>query len=98
MKAYKMEVWVTLICFILVGLIGGFASLFFVIFNEMFFEQVAVPEHLAHVFESFFVVKQTVMGFPLHFFLLITLSWIGATLIGVIWSLVIDRLEKTQRI
>jgi succinate dehydrogenase/fumarate reductase cytochrome b subunit len=97
MKDYKLEVRVTMICFILVAVTGGFLSAFFVIFNQFFFNEVAVPAHLAHALKSYFVVKTTVMGFPLHYLLLILLSWIGATLIGAIWSLVMDKIEDRQQ-
>jgi putative solute:sodium symporter small subunit len=40
----------------------------------------------------------TVLGFPLHYFLLIMLSWIGATIVGAIWCIVMDRLEEKQRV
>lgn len=98
MKAYKKEVRITAICFALVAVTGGFLSSFFVLFNQLFFDSVAVPERLAGVLTSFFVVKHTVMGFPLHYLLLILFSWLGATLIGAIWSLVMDKLEEEQRV
>ncbi len=100
MKAYKTEVWVTTICLILVSITGGFLSSVFVIIHETFFDKVATPAHLIqHFGESMFVVKQgmTVLGFPLHYFLLIMFSWIGVTLIGAIWCLVMDKLEEQQR-
>lgn len=99
-KNYKLEVRVTLICFIIVAIIGGFFSSFVVILNESFFDSVPTPEQLIPFYgESMFVVKEglTVMGFPLHYFLLIFLSWIGATIIGAIWCIVMDRLEEKQR-
>jgi uncharacterized membrane protein len=99
-KVYKIEVWVTAICFIIVALTGGFFSSFVVILNERFFDSVPTPEQLIpHYGESMFVVKEglTVLGFPLHYFLLIMLSWIGATIIGAIWCIVMDRLEDKQR-
>ncbi len=96
-KIYKTEVWVTAICFILVSVIGGFFSSFVVILNESFFDREAVPEHLAHAISTFFVPKMTVLGFPLHYFLLIVFSWIGVTVIGAIWCIVMDRLEIRQR-
>jgi len=96
-KIYKTEVRVTLICFILVAITGGFLSTFFVILKDLFFLEVPVPEQLAHALSSFFVVKSTVMGFPLHYFLLIVFSWIGVTIIGAYWCFVMDRLEEKQR-
>jgi len=99
MNLYKLETWVTNVCLILVCIIGGFLSSFFVIFNEMFFKRVPTPAALVqHYGETMFVVKQYVMGFPLHYLLLIVLSWIGVTLIGIIWCLVMDKLEEQQRI
>ncbi|MDW7740308.1 MAG: hypothetical protein SCJ97_09700 [Bacillota bacterium] len=99
-RSYKLEVWVTAICFIIVAITGGFFSSFVVILNERFFNQIPTPEQLVPFYgESMFVVKEgmTVMGFPLHYFLLIVLSWIGATVIGAIWCIVMDRLEEKQR-
>jgi len=99
-KGYRIEVWVTAICFIIVALTGGFFSSFVVILNERFFDSVPTPEQLIpHYGESMFVVKEnlTVMGFPLHYFLLIVFSWIGVTIIGAIWCLVMDRLELRQK-
>ena len=100
MKDYKLEVWVTAICFIIVALTGGFFSSFVVILNERFFDQIPTPEVLVqHYGESMYVVKEglTVLGFPLHYFLLIMFSWIGVTIIGAIWCLVMDRLEERQK-
>ncbi|MEW5785928.1 MAG: hypothetical protein AB1767_12790 [Bacillota bacterium] len=98
MKAYKLEIRVTTICLILVCLTGGFLSSFFVILNESFFSKVATPAHLVQYYgESMFVVQKYVMGFPLHYFLLIVFSWIGVSLIGAIWCLVMDKLEDQQR-
>ncbi len=99
-KIYKVEVWVTAICFIIVAVTGGFFSSFVVILNERFFSQVPTPEQLIPFYgESMFVVKEglTVLGFPLHYFLLIMLSWIGVTVVGAIWCIVMDRLEEKQR-
>lgn len=101
MKDYKLEVRVTLICFIIVAVIGGFFSSFIVILNERFFDKVPTPEALIQYYgESMFVAKEhlAVLGFPLHYFLLIMFSWIGVTIIGAIWCLVMDRLEERQRI
>lgn len=99
-KGYKIEVWVTAVCFLIVAVIGGFFSSVVVILNERFFDQVPTPEALVAAYgETMFVVKEhlSVLGFPLHYFLLIVLSWIGVTVIGVIWCLVMDRLEEQQR-
>jgi hypothetical protein len=99
-KIYKVEVWVTAICFIIVAITGGFFSSFVVILNERFFDRVPTPEQMVPFYgESMFVVKEglTVLGFPLHYFLLIMLSWIGVTVIGAIWCIVMDRLEEKQR-
>lgn len=105
MKAYKIEVWVTVICFIIVAVTGGFFSAFIVATYENFFDTVpATPEAIEIIgnpdLEYMFVVKEgmTVLGFPLHYFLLIFLSWIGATVVGAIWCLVMDRLEEQQGI
>ncbi len=100
MKDYKLEVRVTLICFIIVAIIGGFFSSFVVILNERFFDQVPTPEALVASYgETMFVVKEnlSVLGFPLHYFLLIMLSWIGVTIIGAIWCIIMDRLEERQK-
>ena len=70
------------------------------ILNERFFDKVPTPEQLVQYYgESMFVVKEglTVLGFPLHYFLLVMLSWIGVTAIGAIWCIVMDRLEEKQR-
>ena len=100
MKDYKLEVWVTTICFIIVAITGGFFSSFVVILNSVFFDQIEpVPEQFAAFYPNFFVIKEnlTVMGFPLHYFLLIMFSWIGVTIVGAIWCLVMDRLEERQK-
>lgn len=93
MKEYKLEVWMTAICFILVAITGGFLSAFFVLGNAAFFNEVFHPDLKRNIF----LVKSFVLGFPLHYFLLIVFSWIGATLIGAIWSLTMDKLEEKQR-
>ncbi len=95
-KYVRMEIWVTVLCLIVAATTGAFLSVFFIIFNNAFFDQVPPPEHLAHVFETMFVPKQTVLGYPLHFFLLIVLSWIGITIVAAIWSLVMDNVERKQ--
>ncbi len=100
MKDYKLEVWATVICFIIVAVIGGFFSSFVVILNEVFFTQVPTPEGLVEFYgETMFLIKEnlTVMGFPLHYFLLIMLSWIGVTIVGAIWCVIMDRIEERQR-
>ena len=100
LKDYKLEVRVTAICFTIVAIIGGFFSSFVIILNSVFFNQVPTPEALVAFYgESMFVIKEnlTVLGFPLHYFLLIVFSWIGVTIIGAIWCLVMDRLELRQK-
>ncbi len=100
MKDYKLEVRATLICFIIVAVIGGFFSSFVVILNELFFYQVPTPEQLVQFYgDTMFVVKEhlTVLGFPLHYFLLIMLSWIGVTIVGAIWCFIMDGIEARQR-
>lgn len=112
MRDYKIEVWVTAICFILVALTGGCLSVYFVIANETFFDATAPPpiEELTeklgpdiarslHESGTFFVGKpgKTILGFPSHYFWLLFFSWIGATIIGAVWSIVMDRLEARQR-
>lgn len=100
LKDYKLEVRVTLICFIIVAIIGGFFSSFVVILNQRFFDVVPTPEALVQFYgETMFVFKQNlaVMGFPLHYFLLIMFSWIGVTVVGAIWCIIMDRLEERQR-
>ncbi len=100
MKDYKIEVWATTICFIIVAFTGGFFSSFVVILNEVFFNSIPTPEGLVAFYgETMFVIKEnlTVMGFPLHYFLLIMFSWIGVTIIGAIWCLIMDRLEERQK-
>ncbi len=100
MKDYKLEIWATLICFIIVAFIGGFFSSFVVILNEVFFHQVPTPEGLVDFYgETMFLIKEnlTVMGFPLHYFLLVMLSWIGVTVVGAIWCIIMDGIEERQR-
>lgn len=103
-KSYKLEVRVTLICFILVAIIGGFFSSFVVILNERFFYTVPATDYIRELLDQpemvdMFVAYENlyVLGFPLHYFLLIVFSWIGATIIGAIWCIVMDRLEEKQR-
>jgi len=99
-RGYKVEVWVTAVCFFIVAVIGGFFSSIVVILNERFFHQVPTPEPLIPAYgETMFVSIEglEVLGFPLHYFLLVVLSWIGVTLIGAIWCIVMDRLEEQQR-
>ena len=97
MKDYKLEVRVTALCFTIVAITGGFLSSFFVILNNLFFDEIPVPEQLAGVLQSYFVVKTTVLGFPLHYLLLILFSWIGVTIMGILWCLVMDGIEERQR-
>lgn len=93
MKTYKIEVWVTAICFILVAVTGGFLSAIFVIANPLFFNEVYSEAAQRNIF----LVKSYVMGFPLHYLLLILFSWLGATLLGAIWCLIMDKVEEKQR-
>ncbi len=98
-KGYKLEVWVTAICFTIVAVTGGFFSSIVVIMNERFYNQVPTPEQLVPFYgESMFVTKEGFLGFPMHYFWLIVLSWIGATVIGAIWCVIMDRLEQQQRL
>lgn len=100
MRTYKIEVWVTAICFTLAAVFGGFFSSLVIIFRLRFFDQVPTPEALIPFYgDTMFLVKEglKVMGFPLHYFLLIMFSWIGVTIIGAIWCIVMDRLEEQQR-
>lgn len=112
MKDYKIEVWVTAICFILIAVTGGCLSAYFVITHENYFEATAPPpyeeleaklgEDVAmslHESGTFFEAKpeKTIMGFPTHYFWLLIFSWIGATIIGAVWSFVMDKLEVKQR-
>jgi len=96
MKDYKTEVWVTAVCFALVALLGGFLSLFFVLGQDFFFvETDADFRETGH--HILYLAREYVMGFPIHYFLLIMFSWIGVAIIGLIWTLVMDRLEDKQR-
>ncbi|HOL17743.1 MAG TPA: hypothetical protein PLY40_05605 [Bacillota bacterium] len=98
MKAYKLEIWVTAVCLALVSVAGGFASSLFVIFRNSFFNRIATPGALVPVYgETMYVVDKYILCLPLHYFLLIVLSWIGVTLIGAIWCLIMDKLEERQR-
>ncbi len=100
-RGYKIEVWVTAVCFFVVAVIGGFFSSLVVLFNEAFFHEIPTPEQLVSEYgETMFAFKEqlAVWGFPLHYFLLVVLSWIGVTIIGVIWCLVMDRLEEKQKL
>ena len=98
MKAYRLEIWVTAVCLILVCVAGGFMSSLFVIFRHSFFNHIATPGSLVPAYgETMYVVDKYVLGLPLHYFLLIVLSWIGVTLIGAIWCLIMDKMEERQR-
>lgn len=85
MKDYKREVWITVIVFTLLSLTGGFISVFFVLGKDFFFGP--APLFLPH---------KSIFGLPLHYVLLIMGSWLGATLLGAIWTLVLDGIEKRQ--
>lgn len=85
MKDYKRELWITVIVFTLLSLTGGFISVFFVLGIDRFFgpEPQYLPLH-------------TVFGMPLHYVLLIMGSWLGATLLGAIWALVLDGIDSRE--
>jgi|GEM_PF-347326 len=85
MKDYKTEMWITVIVFTLVVLTGGILSVFFVLGKDVFFGP--SPNFKPHTH---------VLGFPLHYFLLLILSWIGVTVLGGIWSFVMDRIDKKE--
>jgi hypothetical protein len=80
-KIYKTEVRVTAICFILLTLTGGMLSSFYVLAKDALFTETFAPKYF-------------VAGFPLHYFWLIVLSWLGATAIGIVWTLYMDKMEK----
>ncbi len=81
---YRMEIWITVICFTLLVFTGGMISSFFVLTKDAFF----AGESPA------FYVKSYTLGFPTHYFLLVVLSWLGATLIGAVWALFMDKMER----
>lgn len=83
-KIYKMEMRVTLICFTLLFLTGGMISSFYIIAKDALFAGES----------PVFTAKQYVAGFPLHYFWLIVLSWLGATVIGIVWALYMDKMER----
>ncbi len=100
-RIYRIEVWITAVCFAAVSIIGGFFSAFVVLAHGAFFDRVPSPEGLVERYGAeMFVAKEglAVLGFPLHYFLLIVLSWIGATVVGAIWCVVMDKLEARQRL
>lgn len=98
-RGYRIEVWVTAICFAIVAITGGFFSSIVVILNERFFSQIPTPEQLIPFYgDMMYVANPGPMGFPSHYFWLIVLSWIGATVIGAIWCIVMDKLEEQQRL
>jgi putative solute:sodium symporter small subunit len=85
MNAYKKEWMISALCFSLVAITGGFISMFFVLGKDaLFFGE-----------ETGYLFKSTIMGLPTHYFLLIVFSWIGATVIAAVYSLYMDRLDKT---
>lgn len=85
MKDYKREVWITAIVFTVLSLTGGFISVFFVLGMDLFFG----PEPL-------YLPLHTVFGMPLHYVVLIMASWLGATLLGAIWTLVLDGIDSRE--
>lgn len=96
MKDYKLEVWLTVVCFILIVIFGGGISSFFVLGVDIFFEAQEAPADF-ELGDTLYVVKDYVLGFPLHYFLMVVLSWLGVTVVGIIWSLAMDRLEERQK-
>lgn len=85
MKDYKREVRITWVIFLLLVLTGGMVSSFFVLGKDAFFGP--APAFTPHSY---------VLGLPLHYFLLIVFSWLGATLLGAIWSFMLDRIDKRE--
>ncbi len=83
-KIYRMEICVTLVCFILLVLTGGMISSFYVVAKDALFVGEA----------PVFTAKNYLAGFPIHYFWLIVFSWLGATVIGIIWALYMDKMEK----
>ncbi len=104
-KLYKKEIRITTICFLVLFITGGIFSSVVIIASDFFFEQVPTPDKTVIVEgievpysdrygDTMFQVKHYVMGFPLHYMLLVLLSWIGPTIIGAVWSSKIDKIEK----
>jgi len=85
MKDYKREAWATGVVFTLLSLTGGFISIFFVLGKDAFFGP--APQFTPH---------SSLFGLPLHYVLLIMGSWLGATLLGAIWTLVLDGIDKRE--
>lgn len=85
-KGYKLEVWLTAICFTIVFIFGCALSALYIIGIDVFFVEV----------DGLYQAVNYVWGFPLHYFLLIVLSWLGATVIGIIWVMVMDKLERDE--
>ena len=92
MKSYRLEVWVTAICLLILFVLGGGFSAFVVLNWEFFFEVVEAPQGFTG--DTFFVVREYILGFPLPYLLMILLSWLGATLIAVIWAWSMDKQEE----
>ena len=86
MKGYNLEVWLTAVCFIIVFIFGVALSAIYVIGIDLFFVEV----------NGLYQAVNYVWGFPLHYFLLIVLSWLGVTVVGIIWVLAMDKLEREQ--
>jgi len=86
-KGYRLEAWLTAISFILIFIFGGAISSIYILGIDAFFVEV----------NDLYRAVNYIMGFPQHYFLLIVLSWLGATLIGIIWCLAMDRLERKQK-
>ena len=85
-KGYKLEVWLTAVCFTIVFIFGAALSAVYVIGIDLFFVEV----------DGLYQSVNYVLGFPLHYFLLVVLSWLGVTVVGIIWVLVMDKLEKER--
>ncbi len=83
-KIYRMEIWVTLFCFVFLALTGGMISSFYVVAKDALFLGEVPP----------FTAKNHLIGFPVHYFWLIVFSWLGATIIGIVWALYMDKMEK----
>ena len=79
-----MEIRVTVICFTILVLTGGILSIFFVLGKDLFFIGVS----------PYFTPRSYIMGFPTHYFLLIILGWFGPILIGSVWTLYMDKMER----
>jgi putative solute:sodium symporter small subunit len=84
MNTYKKEWTISVLCFALVAITGGFLSMFFIFAKDALF----YPEEQAYLYKS------TILGFPTHYFLLLIFSWLGATLIAAFYSWYMDKLDR----